>query len=127
MDVIIGKLAGFCPGVENTIKKAKEILANNDTVYCLGEIVHNERVIADLEKKGMKTIHSIEEAKDNSQVIIRAHGEPIKTFNYLKEKGISKEGWEALVNKVLSKLDEYATNKDVELAVQEVIEEDDIL
>ena len=45
----------------------------------------------------------------------------------LKEKGISKEGWEALVNKVLSKLDEYATNKDVELAVQEVIEEDDIL
>ncbi len=45
----------------------------------------------------------------------------------LKEKGISKEGLDALINKVLTKLDEYATNKDIEMAVQEVIEEDDIL
>lgn len=45
----------------------------------------------------------------------------------LKEKGISKEGWEGLMNRIVAKLDEYATNKDIELAVQEVIEEDDIL
>ena len=29
MEVIIGKLAGFCPGVENTIKNAREILEKN--------------------------------------------------------------------------------------------------
>ncbi|MBR2618697.1 MAG: YtxH domain-containing protein, partial [Paludibacteraceae bacterium] len=34
----------------------------------------------------------------------------------LKEKGISKEGLDALINKVLTKLDEYATNKDIEMA-----------
>ena len=31
------------------------------------------------------------------------------------------------MNRIVAKLDEYATNKDIELAVQEVIEEDDIL
>ena len=50
MEVVIGKLAGFCPGVENTIKKAREILEKNKNVYCLGEIVHNKQVIEELEK-----------------------------------------------------------------------------
>lgn len=45
----------------------------------------------------------------------------------LKEKGISKENWDSLINKIASKLDEYASNNDIETAVQEVIEEDDIL
>ena len=45
----------------------------------------------------------------------------------LKEKGISREGWDALVGKIASKLDEYASNNDIELAVQEVIDEEDIL
>lgn len=45
----------------------------------------------------------------------------------LKEKGISREGWDALVGKIANKLDEYASNNDIEMAVQEVIDEEDIL
>lgn len=45
----------------------------------------------------------------------------------LKEKGISRENWEALIGKVADKLDEYASNNDIELAVQEAIDEEDIL
>lgn len=45
----------------------------------------------------------------------------------LKEKGISKENWDALVAKVAAKLDEYAGTNEIEAAVQEIIEEDDIL
>lgn len=45
----------------------------------------------------------------------------------LKEKGISRENWDALIGKVANKLDEYASNKEIELAVQEAIDEEDIL
>lgn len=45
----------------------------------------------------------------------------------LKEKGISRENWEALIGKVATKLDEYASNSDIELAIQEAIDEEDIL
>lgn len=45
----------------------------------------------------------------------------------LKEKGISRENWDALIGKVAERLDEYASNNEIELAVQEAIDEEDIL
>ncbi|MEE1182959.1 MAG: YtxH domain-containing protein [Paludibacteraceae bacterium] len=45
----------------------------------------------------------------------------------LKEKGISRENWDALIGKIADRLDEYASNNEIELAVQEAIDEEDIL
>lgn len=87
MNIVIGKTSGFCNGVSNTVKKAEEAISN-EKVYCLGEIVHNERVINDLEKNGMITITNIEEVPNNSKVIIRAHGELKSTYERAKEKEI---------------------------------------
>lgn len=87
MNIIIGKTSGFCNGVENTVKRAEDALSK-EKVYCLGEIVHNERVINDLENKGMITISNIEESPNNSKVIIRAHGELKETYDKAKEKNI---------------------------------------
>lgn len=87
MNIVIGETSGFCNGVSNTIKKAEEAISN-EKVYCLGEIVHNERVINDLEKNGMITITNIEEAPNNSKVIIRAHGELKSTYERANEKEI---------------------------------------
>lgn len=86
MEVVIGKLAGFCPGVENTIKKAKEILEKNGTVYCLGEIVHNKQVIEELEKQGMITVEDLEEVPECSKVIFRAHGESEYKYEIAKNR-----------------------------------------
>ena len=88
MEIIVGKTSGFCNGVRFTVEKANEAVDNNSNIYCLGEIVHNERVIEDLEKKGMKTINDIEEAEDYSKVIIRAHGERKETYQRAEEKHI---------------------------------------
>ena len=87
MNIVIGKTSGFCNGVSNTVKKAEEAISN-EKVYCLGEIVHNERVINDLEKNGMITITNIEEVPNNSKVIIRAHGELKSTYERANEKEI---------------------------------------
>lgn len=88
MKIIVGKLSGFCNGVKYTIEKANEVIENNNNIYCLGEIVHNERVIGDLETKGMKTIHNINDCPTNSKVIIRAHGELKKTYDKAKKRNI---------------------------------------
>lgn len=88
MEVIVGKLAGFCPGVENTIRKAQKKLAENKIVYCLGEIVHNKQVIKELEEKGMKTVQDLDEIPNNSIVIFRAHGEPKYKYEKAQEKNL---------------------------------------
>ena len=87
MNVIIGKTSGFCNGVSYTVKTAEEAI-KNEKIYCLGEIVHNERVINDLETNGMITIKNIDEAPNNSKVIIRAHGELKETYDKALQKNI---------------------------------------
>lgn len=87
MNIIVGKTSGFCNGVSNTIKKAEEAIQTN-TVYCLGEIVHNERVISDLERNGMITVNNIDEVQNNSKLIIRAHGDLKETYEKEKNKNI---------------------------------------
>ena len=88
MEIIVGEQSGFCNGVKYTIEQATKAIHDNQIVYCLGQIVHNERVVEDLQKKGMITIHSIEEAPDYSKVIIRAHGESKDTYQKAEEKKI---------------------------------------
>lgn len=88
MEVVVGKLAGFCPGVQTTVEKANKILDEKEIVYCLGEIVHNKQVIEKLENRGMKTIESILDAPNGATVIFRAHGEAKEVYNKAMKKGI---------------------------------------
>ena len=72
VEIILGKNAGFCYGVERAVNNAKEEISKQKEVYCLGEIVHNKNVVDELEKMGIRFIENIEEAK--GKTIIRAHG-----------------------------------------------------
>ena len=87
MEIIIGKTAGFCFGVANAVNKTEKFLNENKDICCLGELVHNKQVIEELENKGLTTINNIKQAKQN--VIIRAHGEPIKTYQEAKKLDIN--------------------------------------
>lgn len=86
MEIIIGKTAGFCFGVSNAVNKTKDALIEKKHLYCLGELVHNKEVTKELQAEGTVFINKIEEAKEN--VIIRAHGEPKKTYEIAKELGL---------------------------------------
>lgn len=89
MEIIIGQYSGFCNGVKYTVEEANKILENNEQVYSIGEIVHNERVIEMLKDKKMKTVDSISNVPEGSKVIIRAHGEVKMTYDIAKDKNIS--------------------------------------
>jgi len=73
--------SGFCFGVVNAIKKAEEELAKGETLYCLGDIVHNSREVKRLEELGLITIdrHQFNELH-HAKVLLRAHGEPPETY-----------------------------------------------
>ena len=79
--VEIDEDSGFCFGVVTAIHKAEEELAKGETLYCLGDIVHNSREVERLKTMGLITINR-EELKQlkNAKVLLRAHGEPPETY-----------------------------------------------
>ena len=107
MEIIVGKNAGFCAGVDFAIKKAKESLSQGE-IYCVGEIVHNRQVIEELEEKGMKTVNNIEEIPDNSRAIFRAHGEPPAIYKKAEGKNLKIEDLTCSHVKVIHKKVEKA-------------------
>ena len=73
--------SGFCFGVVYAIEMAEDILNQGEPLYCLGDIVHNDREVERLRAKGLEII-SHEELKGlyDVKVLIRAHGEPPETY-----------------------------------------------
>ncbi|MDR0686290.1 MAG: 4-hydroxy-3-methylbut-2-enyl diphosphate reductase [Dysgonamonadaceae bacterium] len=79
--VEIDKDSGFCFGVVNAISRAEKELAENKELYCLGDIVHNSREVNRLETKGLRTVdHEQMAVMYNKRLMLRAHGEPPKTY-----------------------------------------------
>lgn len=89
MEIIVGKMAGFCGGVSNAVEKAKEELENTTykTVYCLGELVHNHEVMRQLSQKGLQIIENIEQGSE--KVIVRAHGITKQIYAEAKQRGVN--------------------------------------
>lgn len=89
MKVEIDKKSGFCFGVIKAIKSAEEELENSNSLYCLGDIVHNGKEVQRLEKMGLKSISKEEFFNlKNCKVLIRAHGEPPETYEHAKQNNI---------------------------------------
>ena len=82
LDVTIDTKSGFCFGVEFAIEVAEEILKQEGKLYCLGDIVHNDREVKRLEDMGLEIIdHDQLKEMKNVKVLIRAHGEPPSTYD----------------------------------------------
>ncbi len=74
----------------NAIKKAEEELTKGETLYCLGDIVHNGQEVARLEQMGLVTIDHEQFARlRNAKVLLRAHGEPPATYEIARKNNIT--------------------------------------
>lgn len=81
LQIEIDNGSGFCFGVTTAIKKAEEELADGNTLYCLGDIVHNGMEVERLHGHGLLTINHDELMRlHNVKVLLRAHGEPPATY-----------------------------------------------
>ena len=92
MEVKVAKTARFCFGVQRAVDKVYELIDScPDRLFTLGPIIHNEEVVNDLEKKGVR-VASEEELKtlpEGSTVVIRSHGVGKKVYDQLEECGLS--------------------------------------
>lgn len=90
MKIEIDKSSGFCFGVTSAIHKAEEELSKSDSLYCLGDIVHNRRECERLNQLGLKTIdHDTFTELRNTKVLLRAHGEPPETYRMAEANNIT--------------------------------------
>ena len=81
--------SGFCFGVTTAIKKAEEELAQGETLYCLGDIVHNGMECERLRQMGLITInHDEMHELHHVKVLLRAHGEPPETYELARRNNI---------------------------------------
>ncbi|MDO4976369.1 MAG: bifunctional 4-hydroxy-3-methylbut-2-enyl diphosphate reductase/30S ribosomal protein S1 [Eubacteriales bacterium] len=89
MEINIAKSAGFCFGVRRAVERVYEEAVHKD-VYTYGPIIHNEEVVADLERQG---VHVIDDSSEFSKlekgtIIIRSHGVPRKIYQEIEQAGL---------------------------------------
>ena len=103
--IYLPKIYGTCCGAQNALDVVykvynKEIKkAKPKRIVVLKEILHNHRVIEDLNKKNIVCVNDLKEIKKDDIVIIRAHGEGKITYDYLKDNNI--EYYDATCKNVL--------------------------
>lgn len=94
MKVTLAKTAGFCFGVKRAVEMVYTEAQKGKQVYTLGPIIHNEEVVSDLEKRGVKVISEEDlervgedgDVLSGSTVVIRSHGVSEAVYRALEEK-----------------------------------------
>ena len=95
-NIVIAEHAGFCFGVKRaTDAVEKRILdrAENERLFTLGHLIHNDGYNAWLKSRGVESISvdDIEEISESTNenspttIFIRAHGIPLETEELLKK------------------------------------------
>ncbi len=73
--VLLAGPRSFCAGVERAIEIVERALdLRGAPVYVRKQIVHNTRVVADLEQRGAVFVDELDEVPDGATVVFSAHG-----------------------------------------------------
>ena len=90
MEIKLANSAGFCFGVKRAVDRVYEQIESGKKIYTFGPIIHNETVVADLEKHGVEVIDSMDALRTLSDgaVVIRSHGVPKEIYDILDEQGL---------------------------------------
>lgn len=92
MEIIVGKNAGFCFGVQRAVDAVYDLLKEEGReLYSIGPLIHNEIVTNDLKSKGLIEINDYSEIADlkNKKVIIRTHGIEKDIYDLLRSNNNS--------------------------------------
>ena len=87
MKVIRARHAGACYGVQRALDMAYAAMCDGSTAYTLGPLIHNPQVVAELERRGVGEVSSIDEV-DEGVVIIRSHGVVPQVKQEAEAKGL---------------------------------------
>lgn len=78
---------GFCSGVRIADLKVKRFAAAGGRGAILGQVVHNERVVDEMEKLGVRTVEEIDSVREPT-IVFSAHGVPPSFHDRAKSTGL---------------------------------------
>ncbi len=87
MRVDLAKSAGFCFGVRRALRIAAETAGRKGRAYALGALVHNEDVLRDIERAGVRRIRRFSSRHRGASLIVCAHGAPLKILRRARRYG----------------------------------------
>lgn len=87
MKVIRAAKYGFCSGVRIADLKVKRFVAGGGRGAILGQVVHNERVVEEMERLGVPTVHEIT-AVEEPTIVFSAHGVPPSFHDAARDRGL---------------------------------------
>jgi len=87
MKVVRAAKYGFCAGVRIADKKVKKFAAAGNRGAILGQVVHNERVVEEMEQLGVRTVESLAEVDDGA-IVFSAHGVPSSFHDQARARGL---------------------------------------
>lgn len=91
MEVITAESAGFCFGVRRAVDTVYDLTKEKNNIYTYGPIIHNEEVVNDLAKLGVRVVESLDEIEtdsiENPCVVVRSHGIGEDIHNQIRDRG----------------------------------------
>lgn len=79
---------GFCSGVRVADVKVRRFVKSGERGAILGQVVHNERVVAEMEELGMRTVSSMDEVTEPT-IVFSAHGVPPSFHDAARRRGLN--------------------------------------
>lgn len=90
MDVYLASPRGFCAGVDLAVDIVELAIRRYGTpVYVKHQIVHNPKVVADVESMGAITVEKVDEVPEGSVVVFSAHGSPPSDYQIARERNLT--------------------------------------
>ena len=86
MIINVARYGGFCFGVRRAITLAMKTAAENQEVCMLGDIVHNEDVIKQVEQAGIRRIKRLGKGTEKI-LLLSAHGTPTSVIGQARQRG----------------------------------------
>jgi 4-hydroxy-3-methylbut-2-en-1-yl diphosphate reductase len=87
--VVIAQPRGYCAGVEMAVETVERALQRHGApVYVFHEIVHNQHVVQDFTRRGVRFVQSIDEVPRGARLIFSAHGVSPVVWQKAKEKQV---------------------------------------
>jgi small subunit ribosomal protein S1 len=87
-EVRLARRTGFCYGVREAIDYARLAAAQGKQTHTLGQVVHNEGVIAQLQEQGIRTVDTLDDVDQGAAVVIRAHGVTPEVMGRAETRGL---------------------------------------
>jgi 4-hydroxy-3-methylbut-2-enyl diphosphate reductase len=110
--VLLAGPRSFCAGVERAIEIVERVLDQQGApVYVRKQIVHNTRVVTDLERRGAIFVDELDEVPDGATVVFSAHGVSPAVREEAAARGLSAvDATCPLVSKVHAEARRFADN-----------------